>query len=564
MKIIRSVRIEKFRSLYDKSDIECDEVTVFSGKNNSGKSNVLKALNLFFNNESSYDSPYDHGKDFNIAFTGHMPGKREIVITVNFYGTGSAALRSNFSITRRFGAGVMGAPEYHSTDPAIEAKLYPRSGGEPDGNVLRQFTTFKNKTTYIYVPAVRDKFFVARLFKLFEMTINGNSKSTFDDALSALNGVLEVKSAAVSNQFKTMMNLATKAKLSTSPSDVLDAIGIEVESGISVKKHSGEEEKQFVDLFSTGDGILMSYVPHFLNYIAQEQGNRIFVWGFEEPENSLEYSKTQLLADKFAKSFIRRAQIFLTTHSPAFIKLEERSGVKAYRVYIDPEDKKRISRVMTIQQMQAQLSLLDTTSIQRELLASEIGMTELAREIEQRVRQIQEEKDRLQRELATITRPVVFSEGNNSMYLEVSKTLFDPGAEYDTRDGGGDKELKNIYQHYIKNPPAHKVVILWDPECQAYADYAASSMVLPLVLSRHPGNTRITKGIESCMPEVDILGDKARFYRQVTNEYGASVESMDKNEVAKYFCHEQRDRLKFQAFENTIASIKSFLDNSSR
>lgn len=562
MKTIRSVRIEKFRSLYDKTDIECDEITIFSGKNNSGKSNILKALNLFFNDESSYDSPYDHEKDFNIAFTGHMPGRREIVITVNFYGVGSAALHKDFSITRRFSAGVMGPAEYHSTDPAIEARLYPGVGHEPDGNVMRQFTTFKNKIAYIYIPAVRDKLFVARLFKLFEMTINGTSKNVFNESLSALNSVLETKSRVVSGQFRSMMNLTTRARLSTSPSDVLDAIGIEVESGISVKKHSGEEERQFVDLFSTGDGILMSYVPHFLNYIAQEQSNRIFVWGFEEPENSLEYSKTQLLATKFVRSFSKQTQIFLTTHSPAFIKLEERPGVRAYRVYVDPEDKKRISRVMTIAQMQTQLSLLTAESSQKELLAHEIGMTELANEIELRVRQIQKDKDDLERTIADITRPVVLSEGNNRAYLMVAKDLFDPSGDYDIRDGGGKSDLKNIYDHYMKNPPSHKVVFLWDPECQNYAGYPGSAMVLPLVLATHPDNIVFKVGIESCVPEAELLSNKSRFYNTTTNDYGGKVEKINKRAVEQYFCEEVRSPIAFVAFEATIEQIKAFLHRS--
>ncbi len=556
MQVIKRVRIEKFRSIH-KSDIECSQITTFSGRNNSGKSNVLKALNLFFNDEVSYDSSYDHSRDFNIAFTGHMPGKREIVVTVDFVGVGSAALSKDFSITRRFSSDGPGPFEYHSTNLSVEQKLYPHDGGEPDGNTVRQFTTFKNKVSYIYIPAVRDKAFVARLFKLFELAIAGSSKQTFDDSLSALNSVLEGKSKSINEKFKLMMNLSTRARLSTSPSDVLDSIGIEVDSGISVKKHSGEEQKQFVDLFSTGDGILMSYVPYFLDYIAHEQGNKYFIWGFEEPENSLEYSKTQELADKFAEDFTDKAQIFITTHSPAFINLADRPQVMSYRVFVKPDDKKRVSQVLSISQMQ--LALFQAQGSQRDLLASEIGMTELAKEIEERIVEVQKQEDVLREQLADVTRPAVFSEGNNMQYLNVAKSLYDPDGEYEFHDGEGKNNLEQAYKHYKNTAPKHKVVVVWDADCANFKSLEKTKMLLPLVLDRCPTNQEIIKGIESSMPEDDIIANRSRFYQSKSTGDGGTIKCLRKPEVAEFFCNEKSDASTFAWLKPTIDKIAEFV-----
>ena len=45
-----------------------------------------------------------------------------------------------------------------------------------------------------------------------------------------------------------------------------------------------------IPLVQRGDGIQARYVPSVLQYIASRSSD-FFIWGFEEPENSLEYSR---------------------------------------------------------------------------------------------------------------------------------------------------------------------------------------------------------------------------------------------------------------------------------
>ncbi len=45
---IRRIKIKNFRSIRN-LDIEVTDLATFVGDNDSGKSNILKALNLFFN-----------------------------------------------------------------------------------------------------------------------------------------------------------------------------------------------------------------------------------------------------------------------------------------------------------------------------------------------------------------------------------------------------------------------------------------------------------------------------------------------------------------------------------
>lgn len=69
MKIIEKIEIKHFRS-FDWSRgqkkveiIDLQDVNIFSGKNDSGKSNILRALNLFFNNEVAPGVPFDLKRD---------------------------------------------------------------------------------------------------------------------------------------------------------------------------------------------------------------------------------------------------------------------------------------------------------------------------------------------------------------------------------------------------------------------------------------------------------------------------------------------------------------------
>ena len=61
---IKSIEINKFRSI---KRIVCDlsDISVFVGKNDAGKSNILKALNLFFNNQTELGKPLNFVEDFN-------------------------------------------------------------------------------------------------------------------------------------------------------------------------------------------------------------------------------------------------------------------------------------------------------------------------------------------------------------------------------------------------------------------------------------------------------------------------------------------------------------------
>ena len=509
---------------------------------------------MFFNGKTTYDSPYNYDLDYNKAYTGAAGGRREIVIKLNFAGFGNGKLKDDFWIIRIFDSlnSNGGARSYGSSDPEINAAIENH-----DGMVTREFTRFYNRLRYIYIPTVRDRRFTKRLFTEFEGVINGSTQASLNGSLESINKTLEDKSKTISNDFEKMLNHKTRVRLSTKTTDILENLGIDVETDMIVSEKNGGKRPVFTDLFSNGDGVLMSYVPHFLSYISAEQNNKIFIWGFEEPENSLEYSKAQMLSTKFYNEFCKSAQIILTTHSPAFINLDQRDGVNLYRVYSMPDEVKGSSQIKSTREIQQRLLNVNISDDERETLANEIGMSELAQEIENHIKAVQTNELSLKRQLEVLTKPVIYYEGNNLKILNAAKKLYDPNGTYEIKDGGGKDDLHSLYKNLGRIGTNQKVAIIWDPEETSKVSLAKTNHVLPLVLKIYPGNNNIKKGIEACMPESIILANRKKFYHVKENRDGGSTKLINKNAVTAHF-ENSSDNNDYVAFEPTFKVLKSF------
>jgi predicted ATP-dependent endonuclease of OLD family len=75
MKIIESIRIKYFRSILNttrgnQTHIKANDLNLIIGSNDAGKSNYLRALNLFFNNQSESNTTFSFWKDYSIQRHG--------------------------------------------------------------------------------------------------------------------------------------------------------------------------------------------------------------------------------------------------------------------------------------------------------------------------------------------------------------------------------------------------------------------------------------------------------------------------------------------------------------
>lgn len=65
-------------------NIALERLNMFVGLNDVGKSNVLKALNLFFTGETDYGEKFDFETDFSQLFPANSKKAREIIIKFTF------------------------------------------------------------------------------------------------------------------------------------------------------------------------------------------------------------------------------------------------------------------------------------------------------------------------------------------------------------------------------------------------------------------------------------------------------------------------------------------------
>lgn len=80
---IKSIRIKNFRSFKDSEDIPLTQFTTFLGTNGSGKSNILKSINLFYDTSITVNAEDFYNRDTN----------EDISITIIFYNLNSDELK---------------------------------------------------------------------------------------------------------------------------------------------------------------------------------------------------------------------------------------------------------------------------------------------------------------------------------------------------------------------------------------------------------------------------------------------------------------------------------------
>lgn len=324
--MIEKIEIQYFRSIYRVTIANINDINVFSGKNDAGKSNVLKALNLFFNNHIVYDGDYNFKENYNLQRLEEVrretvKGKQFIQIKITFRRGKQfeKTLPDSFTISKKWNRD----DELPQMTDDIEMQL-KKHGQVYNARSRASLTRFLNNIRYIYVPAIKDQRLFNEMLKklqniVYSKKLSGNEQLT--SSLSTLYENVVVATKELSDEFKKATNV-----------DSMIATPTEVDELYKTLHIITRMAEGTVSLENRGDGIRVRYIPSILNYIAQNASEN-FVWGFEEPENSLEFNMAREMAEDFYRVYARNSLILLTTHSPAFIDLGYREKGRGYRCY---------------------------------------------------------------------------------------------------------------------------------------------------------------------------------------------------------------------------------------
>lgn len=326
MRLLRSIEIDKFRSF---DSVTIDQLTpnvVLVGPNNSGKSNVLRALSLYFNEEIEPRSFLDVSRDYHIP-SRQSKKKRQISISVEFELPTAFQMRKGLEDA----VSLLGSHFWlrktwslESFDPALTLS---KNGEQYQQLTLTEAVTarqFLNLITFRYVPNRVDHTSIIRqespaIQRHLARRIANYSKQKMDPLFEDLRKFAKNMVDPIAEAMRSACTGISDLELAT-PAALFD---MAFPSGFKVDIGDGGRVDDTL-LGAGAQSLLMFHVLHMIDqYEFQNFGWRqAAVWAVEEPESSLHRELQVRLAALFRNYSERpdsRFQIISTTHSDIFV-----------------------------------------------------------------------------------------------------------------------------------------------------------------------------------------------------------------------------------------------------
>lgn len=509
MRIIEKIEIKHFRSFGEKTKIyNLKDLNIFSGANDSGKSNVLRALNLFFHDDKidlyhSFNFPVDFSRAHEEVLKGQKKGKSFIEIRILFCPLkrqfDSKVLPNKFWIIKRFyrdkEKNVIDIKDEFGKKIVHNINKNGKTV-ERKEDVSKAKTNFLKKINFQYIPAIKDERFSDYL------------KERYQDAIGKSENILDKKERkTIENWKKEMTSLnITKIldeKIKEESKELFEDFA---ERALEIKKANFNipyleiayssaidiETDEQIPLKNRGDGVQAKFIPVILDEIARRNKEKtIVIWAFEEPENSYEYKNAQKLADEFLTEYSEANQIFISTHSFNFLALKGEK-VSTHRVYkeelmikgrVDEEKSHLVSRIFTIPNDDEVLQeqLFELTHPEREKLEEELGFYELNSEIKRIYEEKESEKEKYlekKREIISVisrSKIVLFTEGpTDKVILEKAYSALYPDVRrpFEIINMGGAKHLQNYIQNDFPQQDEERAgIALFDFDQEGYTQW---------------------------------------------------------------------------------------------
>lgn len=334
MLTLKSVEVQNFRSIVGTPlRMEFGNLTAIVGPNNSGKSNILRALNLFFTGEvegAPYTTDLDYPKGGNlskgdqtkITVTISYEPKKEVLISraLDELEAESTQLRLDSELlSLRLSYSKHGVESWQFIGK-LGVKNISRALIEKVRDAVRQSVAFK------YIPVGRDSLesinreIGSELIRTIFSGWSGATKSrreinaAIDVLIQRLQPELESSSTSVTNSVREVFKEIRHLKLRL-PFSNLEEMLPSLMPVISDTAETGVRSK--------GAGIQTSSLIFLLKFLADNHPQRhnarvTFIWAVEEPESFLHPSKQREMAGVMAR-FAQEVQTVITTHCPHFV-----------------------------------------------------------------------------------------------------------------------------------------------------------------------------------------------------------------------------------------------------
>ena len=602
MKIIEQIEIKNFRSFGNRKKesykvVKCNELNVISGANDSGKSNILRALNLFFNGNTDINQFFDFNRDFYTKSTPDENDIKEELVTIKVWFRNEKNRNKNKNNRRKIFLPELfwvskkwkKTSTYSSFDYATSIKKEFEKEktdnfslfideNNPTGlrsnvnaSLQKQLTDFLSSIQFHYIPAIKDKNYFSHLFGELQKTLWKAKKSRVERKKTDFEQAIQTETNILMEEFKSSISISDHDDFNPVfelPSDLINLFrALVVQTGN-------------VDLTLRGDGLQAKLIPEILYFISEKElsltlrnvksgqkPKKYFIWGFEEPENSYEYRNAQILAEKFKNTFSKKAQIFITTHSFNFISLSG-ENVSTYRVWRDYSvSNSKISKVKNDPKGRLKFEGNEFKSDWKKL-EEELGFFHLNSELNEIYKRQEKDLKDIQEKLALIDKPILYTEGNNVSFISKAKEIFCPELDIDIKDLGGKTDIKKFFLKLTRtNYERHTMFFVFD--CDATSEFTAcknekTKYLVPYIFKINTENTidELQRGIENLFPE-ELFNDEGKYFSVTETKRDEIVisrkRSLRKPEFEKLVINERNEDSDFVNFEDLFIFIKQKL-----
>ncbi len=396
MKIISKIEINYFRSVYSVTLPKNNDINILIGGNDSGKSNMLKALNLFFNNQTELQTGFSFSVDLSRLREEQAratKGRAFLWIKITFNNFLKwKSLPKQFSIKRTWN---------RYDDQPVDTN--------PPGILQSTIARFLNKISFHYIPAVRGRDIFSHYLNSLHDALIEDEKAGVTDATATLMGTINQSTEDMSKRIKDGLGFTSNIQVPKDLRDLFSALDFST-------KFSGYD----IPLQKRGDGIQARHIPFILDFIARHS-KRHHIWAYEEPENSLELGRAFELAEQFNSDFSNENQIYITTHSPAFYDL---SGKHVTKWFVNSTQYKEGPEFVTEVNQVSQNELADKSLGVAALIASR------AKDLFQEINELKETTKKLNQTVVNANIPQVIVEGpTDKQILDIAFTKLFPEEE---------------------------------------------------------------------------------------------------------------------------------------
>lgn len=318
---ITRIKIKNFRSLVD-VEILPSNYTILAGANDSGKSNVLRALNLFFNNQTDIGRQLVFADDYSQSAVGRANRAKEIMVELE----------------------IQPPKNYTDNDPVVWRRTWREETPMPYDEYLRMVSdkdfSSRSKTEYWlrqigyeYVPAIRGEEFFNTLKRRLHNTLAETIAPKLAKASGQFLKSLRAEVRGIEDEALRILSLKTEFSLPTDLGSLFEILDFK-----TADKHAA------TPLQHRGDGVQGRHIPVILRFLADQRKANFAkgrpspetIFGYEEPENNLELARQVEEAEEFYRCS-DVIQVLLTTHSPAFYSIAK-SQDKARALYASRAD----------------------------------------------------------------------------------------------------------------------------------------------------------------------------------------------------------------------------------